>query len=109
MIDPQNTQTLYVGLWNYVSAEPHPEKGGIWKSTDGGQTWEQKWGECPWCLPKDIYGNWVAVNELAMGPQDSSRIYAGTAYYLLRSDDSGETWWMLEIVGIPTEGQLQVP
>jgi len=108
LIDPQNTQTLYIGLWHYVSSEPHPEKGGIWKSDDGGQTWLQKCGECPWCLPKDIYGNWVRVNELAMGPQESLRIYAGTDYCLLGSDDSGETWGMIEIVGIPVADHQKV-
>jgi len=103
LIDPQNNQTLYIGLWHYVSSEPHPEKGGIWKSINGGLDWQQMSGSCPLCLPKDIYGNWVRVNKLAIGSQGSPRLYAGTDYCLCGSDDGGENWGMIEIVGIPIQ------
>ncbi|MFX1555525.1 MAG: WD40/YVTN/BNR-like repeat-containing protein, partial [Promethearchaeota archaeon] len=108
LIDPQNNQTLYIGLWHYVSSEPHPEKGGIWKSTNGGLNWLQMCGNYPLCLPKDIYGNWVRVNELAMGSQGNPRVYAGTDYCKCGSDDGGENWGMIEIVGIPVQDHQRI-
>jgi photosystem II stability/assembly factor-like uncharacterized protein len=108
LIDPQNNETLYIGLWHYVSSEPHPEKGGTWKATHGELNWLQISGNCPWCLPKDIYGNWIRVNELAMGSQGSPRLYAGTDYCLCGSDDGGENWGMIEIVGIPVHDHQEI-
>jgi photosystem II stability/assembly factor-like uncharacterized protein len=108
LIYPHDNQTLYIGLWHYVSSQPHPEKGGTWKATNGGLNWLQISGTCPWCLPKDIYGNWVRVNELAMGSQGSPRLYAGTDYCLCGSDDGGENWGMIEIVGIPVQDHQRI-
>src|SRR5439155_10309937 len=62
--------------------------GGIFKSTDGGNTWRQLRGG----LPEDIVQAYVAI-----ASSDTRRLYAtlATAHELdiYRSDDAGENWY----------------
>jgi hypothetical protein len=70
--------------------------GGIWKSTDAGNTW----------VPKaDLLVN-IAVNSMVLDPRNANTIYAGTGegYFnldgvrgagILKSTDGGETWAQL--------------
>lgn len=85
-IDPNAPSNIYIGT----------AAGGIWKSTDGGETWS----------PKTDYAMSLSIGALAIDPKDSSRIVAGTGEYgtgtgtyglyygngILKSEDSGETW-----------------
>ena len=93
-IDPSSPSTMYVSA----------ARGGVWKTTDGGQTW----------APKSDNEVSLAIGCLAMAPSDYNRLYAGTGegnifYYaqtfpldsvnadyhgagMLRSDDGGNTW-----------------
>jgi photosystem II stability/assembly factor-like uncharacterized protein len=100
-MDPSNPDVLYAGLWE---AREGPwedgnmlagSNGGLYKSTDGGDTWKQLTGG----LPKDI----VQVN-IAVAPSDPKRIYisiattekgeygSGAGLGIYRSDDGGENW-----------------
>ncbi|MFL6232951.1 MAG: WD40/YVTN/BNR-like repeat-containing protein [Thermoanaerobaculia bacterium] len=90
-IDPQDPSILYAGLWQFRRT-PHSfssggKGSGLYKSTDGGETWRPlKPG-----LPAGEKGR-VAV---AIAPSRASVVYAlvessNTALY--RSDDTGETW-----------------
>ncbi len=89
VIDPRTPSTVYIGTAN----------GGVWKSTDGGTTWS----------PKTDFEVSLAIGALAIDPNNSLRIFAGTGEYgggtgsadggylyygngLLRSEDGGETW-----------------
>lgn len=82
-IDPANTDRLFLGS---VS-------GGIWKSTDGGASWNPV---------NDFMGN-LSISSLVFSPGDSNIIYAGTGegFYnmdavrgagIFRSTDGGTTW-----------------
>jgi photosystem II stability/assembly factor-like uncharacterized protein len=84
-IDPARPAYVYIGTAN----------GGIWKSTDGGATWAAKTDDQPS----------MAVGALAIDPNGTDRVFAGTGEYhhanpyggyagqgLLYSADSGETW-----------------
>jgi photosystem II stability/assembly factor-like uncharacterized protein len=100
-IDPFDAKTLYAGLWN-VRSGPWEDKntyngtkGGLFKSTDGGEHWRAlKEG-----LPTDL-----SQIDVAVAPSTRGRLYAtvatsaegeyGSAAGLgvYRSDDGGEHW-----------------
>ncbi|MGC2369641.1 MAG: glycoside hydrolase [Candidatus Sulfotelmatobacter sp.] len=93
-IDPSNPDVIYTSMWEVREGpwedgnEFNGTGGGLFKSTDGGNTWRQLNNG----LPKDLSQIYVAI-----APSDSHRLYAtigvasgALAFY--RSDDAGETW-----------------
>jgi photosystem II stability/assembly factor-like uncharacterized protein len=90
--DPQNANTIYAALWQTrrppwnVYPPSYGPGSGLYKSTDGGDTWTQSTG-----LPTEGLGR-IGV---AVAATDSNRVYAlvdaknGGVY---RSDDAGKTW-----------------
>ncbi len=91
--DPANPDTMYASLWETrMGPWDGPNhykgtKGGVFKSTDAGQTWRKLTAG----LPADLSQTYIAV-----APSNSQRIYAAvgtpTASSLYRSDDAGENW-----------------
>ncbi|MCY4398568.1 MAG: glycosyl hydrolase [Gemmatimonadetes bacterium] len=91
-MDMTNPRILYAGMWR---GERKPwalisgaEEGGVYKSTDGGDSWTRLGGG----LPEGIVGK-VGVS---VSPADPDRVWAiieaepdGGVY---RSDDGGATW-----------------
>jgi len=71
--DPRQPGTLYASADFYNGDNP---AGGIWKTTDGGQTWREIWSG-------------FGVDKVAV---DRSTIYAAGSGRLLRSTDGGHTW-----------------
>jgi photosystem II stability/assembly factor-like uncharacterized protein len=101
-IDPSNSQVLYAGLWN-VRAGPWEDnnvyngtKGGLFKSTDGGDHWRRLSAG----LPEDL-----SQIDVAIAPSNPQRLYATIATTedgeydsaaglgVFRSDDAGEHWY----------------
>ncbi|UOB17390.1 WD40/YVTN/BNR-like repeat-containing protein [Abyssalbus ytuae] len=93
VIDPRNPDQLYAATWQrhrtvaaYMGGGPG---SGIYKSTDGGETWEK--------LEKGLPTSWMGKIGLAISPQKPDIIYAaieldrrtGGVY---RSADQGATW-----------------
>jgi len=91
------------GAGRCVAIAPHPTQegtvlvgaagGGVWRTTDGGQTWTPLTDGVP-----DL-----AVGAIAYAPSDPNVVYVGTGeggwgidfiagIGLLRSEDGGETW-----------------
>lgn len=74
LIDPTNPQVVYAGLWNtrrppwYTYAPTNGPGGGIFKSTDGGDTWKQ----LTTGLPKEGIGR----TGIAVAPSNPQRVYA---------------------------------
>jgi len=89
-IDPVNPNVLYAGVWQFRRTpwthKSGSERGGVFKSIDGGRTWNK----LTTGLPKLIGRIGVKV-----APSSPNVVYAiteskeGTLY---RSDDAGDTW-----------------
>ncbi len=92
-IDPTNPNILYAGMWSFErkpwTHRSGSEKGGVYKSIDGGRTWNKLTNG----LPKLIGRIGIRV-----APSNPNVVYAimeakdGTLY---RSDDRGETFKMV--------------
>jgi photosystem II stability/assembly factor-like uncharacterized protein len=117
-LDPQHPQTLYASLWATrrppwaVYAPSNMPGSGLYKSADGGDTWQQLGGG----LPEDGFVGKIGI---AVAPSNSSRLYAvvddlgaGIARPILggggnnanapkptggiyRSEDGGGTWTLV--------------
>jgi photosystem II stability/assembly factor-like uncharacterized protein len=93
--DPSNAKTVYAALW---SARQGPWENGAWqgqtsglfKSTDGGDTWRQ--------LTKGLPGAAQGLGRIgiSISPSDPNCIYikadARQRGGIYRSDDAGESW-----------------
>ena len=92
--DPKHPKTMYATTWQVLRTPwdiyEFGPGSGIYKSTDGGDTWVQlKNG-----LPKTDMGK----IGLAVSPLDSNRIWAtigGDDGGIYRSDDAGQSWQLL--------------
>ena len=88
-IRPDDPNTMYAGT----------EGGGIWKTTDGGASWN----------PLDDLLPSLAISSLAIDPKDPNTIYAGTGEWytgatrgdsirgagIYKTTDGGATWTLL--------------
>ena len=109
LIDPRNTDIVFVAALGHAYG-PNPERG-VFRSTDGGNTWEK-------ALYKDP--NTGAI-DLAFDPQNPHVIYAalwqtrrppwnvyppsnGPGSGLYESTDGGNTWAHLTGHGLPSQG-----
>lgn len=122
-IDPSDPQVIYATLWRgrqgpWEDANAYGGAGGgIYKSTDGGDTWHQLAGG----LPDELMQAHIAI-----APNNNKRIYAmvaaghekltygsGRGVLLFRSDDAGASWHVATHDTRPTAriggGDLPVP
>jgi photosystem II stability/assembly factor-like uncharacterized protein len=91
-IDPGDPKIVYGALWEsregpWENGVFNGNGGGIFKSVDGGKTWQQ--------LTKGLPDNIVQAN-LAIAPSSPNILFAAvktkTIAKVYRSDDGGETW-----------------
>lgn len=93
VIDPTNPDILFASTWRVKRTPYIMESGGygsgIWKSTDGGDTWKSISKNKG--LPKDTLGN-IGI---AISPSNTEKLYAiieSKTGGLFMSQDAGETW-----------------
>jgi photosystem II stability/assembly factor-like uncharacterized protein len=95
-IDPQNSRVVYATLWNTrrppwsIYPPSYGPGGGLFKSNDGGDTWQP--------LTNGIPSEGLGRIGLAITPTNHSRVYAivdAKAGGLYRSDDAGANWSLL--------------
>jgi len=93
-IDPTNPDVVYASMWEAREGPWEDNNGvngtggGLFKSSDGGNTWRPLTNG----LPKDLSQIYVAI-----APSDPRRLYATVAVAsgplaIYRSDDAGENW-----------------
>ena len=105
-VDPDNPDIVYVAAMGRLFS--NSSKGGVYKSTDGGQTWEQKLFISDSTGAIDIVINtmhpdtvFAAMWERVRRPE--RRQYGGETSGIYRSADGGETWTELTN-GLPVNG-----
>jgi photosystem II stability/assembly factor-like uncharacterized protein len=94
VMSPEDPNILFAALWEFErkawGAKTAGPEGGLWKSTDGGDTWQEITRNQG--LPEGMWGRLG----LDMSAADPKRVYAlidnETRQGLYRSDDLGETW-----------------
>ena len=94
VVDPTNNSTIYIAA----------AAGGVWKSTDAGESWS----------PMMDFTNAIAMGALWLDPSDTKTIYAGTGEQvrggsiylgagLMKSTDAGGTW---SVAGLTSVGSF---
>lgn len=93
MLDPVNARILYATTWNVkrtpYSFESGGEGSGLWKSTDGGNTWQNL--STNEGLPKGTLG----IIGVTVSPVNHDRVWAiveANSGGVFRSDNGGEKW-----------------
>jgi photosystem II stability/assembly factor-like uncharacterized protein len=97
--DPVNSQIIYASLWNTrrppwsIYPPSYGPGGGIYKSTNGGDTWQP--------LANGVPAEGLGRIGLAVASTNRNRVYAiidskdAKAGGLYRSDDAGATWSLI--------------
>ncbi len=92
-MDPTNPRILYAAFWDHQRTPWMIRSGGrssgIWKTTDGGDTWTRLTDGLPALMGK------IGV---AVSPASPDRVYAiieADSGGLFRSDDAGKTWRLM--------------
>jgi photosystem II stability/assembly factor-like uncharacterized protein len=93
VMEPGNPSVFYAGTWRVIrtpySLESGGEGSGLWKSTDGGETWKNISSNKG--MPK---GTWGIVG-VAVAPSNTDKVYAiieNAGGGLFASSDGGESW-----------------
>ncbi len=94
VMEPGNPQTLYASTWTVIRTPYSLESGGkgsaLWKSIDGGETW-QKLNDKKGFPSKSLLGI-IGVAVSASNPEIVYTLVENEKGGLLRSDNAGETW-----------------
>ncbi|MBL7786989.1 MAG: T9SS type A sorting domain-containing protein [Chitinophagales bacterium] len=96
VINPNNPTTIYASFWDRIRNNQETtiegEHGGVWRSTDGGTTWEELTNGLP---ADEVMGR---VN-IAISKSNPNILYAALVapytadlYGVFRSQDGGDSW-----------------
>lgn len=98
IVDPNNSSNVYVAASLSGTTGPSQPARGLFKSTDGGQSWKALL-TCSKCF---------GASDLVMDANDSSTLYAAFwGYGVFKSTDGGASWGQLT-TGLPDPQQYQI-
>ena len=97
-MDPKNPEVIYAGTGEGFFNADAVRGAGIFRTTDAGRTWER--------LRATESADFYYVNDLAVSPNDSRRIYAATSTGIWRSLDGGAVW--SRVRPVRSDDQLQL-
>ncbi|HKF47695.1 MAG TPA: hypothetical protein VKB38_10090 [Terracidiphilus sp.] len=110
-VDPANPDRIFAAVLGHPYG-PNEERG-IFRSTDGGKTWDKvlykgdrTGGSDVVMDPKDPNTVYASMWEETLGPWEDGNSYAGTGGGLFKSTDGGTTWTQLKN-GLP-ENLVQI-
>ena len=93
VIDPSNPEVLYAGTWELIRTPYSLESGGagsgLYKSTDGGETWTSI--KANKGFPKGVWG----ITGIAVAKSNTDKLYAlieNKDGGLYMSENAGKTW-----------------
>lgn len=93
ILDPTNPRTLYASTWRIrrtpYSLSSGGDGSGLWKSTDGGDTWKEL------TQAKGMPEGTVGIIGVTVSPANPDRVWALIEHKeggLFRSEDAGATW-----------------
>lgn len=93
VMDPSNPRILYAATWRYRRGayffESGGEGSGLWKSTDGGDSWKELSSNKG--MPKGTLGI-IGVSVSPSNPQNVYAIVEAKEGGVFRSRDGGDTW-----------------
>jgi photosystem II stability/assembly factor-like uncharacterized protein len=92
-LDPSNPRVLYASMWHHGRTpwfvKSGGDGGGIYKSTDGGETWDKLEKDLPKLIGK------VGIDISASNPKRVYAIIEADNGGLYRSDDAGASWQLM--------------
>ena len=88
--DPNDVNTYYFSTGEGWGNADAARGAGVWKSTDGGETWNQ--------LDSTANSNFYYCQDLLINPQNSDVYVSTRANGIMRSQDGGETW--IQVLGL---------
>ncbi len=89
-IDPNDSNTVYLATGDDDNATTFSI--GVWKSTDGGNTWNETG------LNASSVNEFSVMNEIVIDPTDSNTLWVGSTEGIFKSTDAGENW-LIQISG----------
>lgn len=97
-VDPFDSRTVYAASPQPSNLVSTPQPNGVFKSTDGGATWQVKNHGLRLPAAKDErFGQQAGVIQVAVDPETAGTLYAVVGYSgeLYRSRDGAESWQLL--------------
>lgn len=90
VVDPSNPQIFYVGTGEYNLVSTPTYGSGIWKTTDGGATWQKLTSTIPSRFPPDFNNPFLGVKKMMVS--SVGHVFVSTIKGLLKSTDGGNSW-----------------